>query len=159
MFISTKGRYALRIMLELAVRNSEDYIPLRELTKSQGISIKYLEAIISVLVKANYVEGLRGKGGGYKLSKSPEEYTVGSILRLTEGSLAPVACLECDVNTCERADKCPTLPMWEKLHEFIDGYFDSITLQDILEDRNLTHKDFICEDLYSRKKFNSKTDE
>lgn len=156
MFISTKGRYALRIMLELAARNSEDYIPLRELTKSQGISIKYLEAIISALVKANYVEGLRGKGGGYKLSKRPGEYTVGSILRLTEGSLAPVSCLECDVNTCERADKCPTLPMWKKLQEFIDGYFDSITLEDLLEDKNLTHKDFICEDLHSRKRTNIK---
>ena len=111
MFISTKGRYALRIMIELAVRNSDCYIPLRELTESQGISVKYLEAIISVLVKANFVDGLRGKGGGYRLSRNPEEYTVGSILKLTEGSLAPVSCLECDVNTCERADICPTLPM------------------------------------------------
>lgn len=95
---------------------------------------------------------MRGKGGGYKLSKSPEEYTVGSILRLTEGSLAPVSCLECDVNTCERADKCPTLPMWQKLKGFIDGYFDSITLQDLLEDRNLSHKDFVCNDLFSNKR-------
>lgn len=150
MFISTKGRYALRIMLELASRNTDDYIPLRELTESQGISMKYLESIISVLVKANYVEGLRGKGGGYKLSKAPEEYTVGGILRLTEGSLAPVSCLECEENTCERADKCPTLPMWQKLHDFINNYFDSITLNDLLKDRNLDNKDFFCEDLSSK---------
>lgn len=151
MFISTKGRYALRIMLELASRNTEEYIPLRELTESQGISMKYLESIISVLVKANYVEGLRGKGGGYKLSKRPDEYTVGGILRLTEGSLAPVSCLECEVNTCERADKCPTLPMWSKLHSFINNYFDSITLEDILKDKNLEQKDFYCEDLYLKR--------
>ena len=102
---------------------------------------------------------MRGKGGGYKLSKSPEEYTVGSILRLTEGSLAPVSCLECDVNTCERADKCPTLPMWQKLQEFIDSYFDSITLKDLLEDRNLSHKDFVCDDLFANKRVTIKKDD
>lgn len=148
MFISTKGRYALRIMIELAVRNSEDYIPLRELTESQCISVKYLESIISVLVKANFVDGLRGKGGGYRLSKKPEEYTVGSILRLTESSLAPVSCLECDVNTCERADICPTLPMWKKLYNMINEYFESITLKDIIEDKDLTGINFKCNDTY-----------
>lgn len=147
MFISTKGRYALRIMLELASRNTEDHVPLRELTESQSISVKYLESIISVLAKANYVDGLRGKGGGYRLSKAPGEYTVGSILRLTEGSLAPVACLECEENNCERADTCPTLPMWEKLYNIINNYFDNITLEDLLEDKNLSKKDFSCKDL------------
>ena len=154
MFISTKGRYALRIMIELAVRNSDCYIPLRELTESQGISVKYLEAIISVLVKANFVDGLRGKGGGYRLSRNPEEYTVGSILKLTEGSLAPVSCLECDVNTCERADICPTLPMWKKLYNMINDYFESITLKDILEDKDLTGIDFKCDDIFKKKKKN-----
>ncbi len=154
MFISTKGRYALRIMIELAVRNSDCYIPLRELTESQGISVKYLEAIISVLVKANFVDGLRGKGGGYRLSRNPEEYTVGSILKLTEGSLAPVSCLECDVNTCERADICPTLPMWKKLYNMINDYFESITLKDILEDKDLTGIDFKCDDIFIKREKN-----
>ena len=132
MMISTKGRYALRVMIDLAARDSEAYIPLKEITQRQNISTKYLEAIISILVKANFVAGLRGKGGGYRLTRSPDQYTVGSILKLTEGTLAPVSCLQENVNHCQRADQCPTLPMWQKLDSMIDDYFESITLSDLV---------------------------
>ena len=108
MKISTKGRYALRLMLDLAINNTGEFIPLKNVSERQDISVKYLEQIITVLVKAGFVKGLRGSRGGYKLAKKPEDYTVGMILRLTEGSLAPVACLDDEVNTCERACDCIT---------------------------------------------------
>ena len=109
MKISTKGRYALRLMLDLALNNTGEYIPLKSVSERQEISVKYLEQIITTLVKAGFVKGLRGSKGGYKLAKEPDEYTVGMILRLTEGSLAPVACLDDEVNTCDRCDDCITL--------------------------------------------------
>lgn len=132
MKISTRGRYAIRVMLDLAEHNQEGYIPLMDIARRQEISEKYLEAIVSSFSKNGFVRALRGKGGGYMLARSPEEYTVGSILKLAEGSLAPVACLEDMPNKCPRAAECKTLKMWEGLHKLIDNYFDGITLQDLL---------------------------
>ena len=132
MLISTKGRYALRVMIDLAEHQNAGYIPLKEVAQRQGISEKYLESIIKLLVKANLLNGVRGKGGGYRLTKSPDNYTVGSILRLTEGSLSPVACLGQGESECPRANECPTLPMWRKLETLLNGFFDSITLADLM---------------------------
>ena len=133
MNVSTKGRYALRVMIDLAENNNGEYITLKEISARQEISEKYLESIISSLSKSGFVIGLRGKGGGYKLARKPEEYTVGSILKLTEGSLAPVACLECDREGCNRAPECKTLPMWKKLNGIIDDYFENITLKELVD--------------------------
>ena len=134
MKISTRGRYAIRVMLDLTEHNTGEYIPLMDIAKRQEISEKYLEAIVSTLSKNGYVLALRGKGGGYRLAKSPEEYTVGSILKLAEGSLAPVACLDDDPNQCPRAAECKTLKMWEGLYQMIEDYFDGITLEDLITD-------------------------
>lgn len=133
MLVSTKGRYALRVMLELAVRPAGEYAALGTIAADQGISEKYLESIVAVLSKAGLVDALRGKGGGYRLNRPAKDYSVGEILRLTEGSIAPVSCLECSPNRCDRADGCKTLPMWEKLNELICGYLDSVTLADLLD--------------------------
>lgn len=134
MLVSTKGRYALRVMLELAERLEGEYAALATIAEDQGISEKYLESIISVLSRAGLVDALRGKGGGYRLNRPADAYSVGEILRLTEGTLAPVSCLECSPNKCDRAGACRTLPMWEKLDELINGYLDSVTLADLLEE-------------------------
>ena len=133
MKISTRGRYAIRVLLDLAEHNNGEYIPLMDIAKRQEISEKYLESIVSVLSKQKFVTALRGKGGGYRLARTPEQYTIGSILRLTEGSLAPVACLEDEPNLCERAATCKTLKMWEGCYKVINEYFDGITLQDLLD--------------------------
>ena len=133
MKISTKGRYAIRVMIDLAEHNSGAYIPLMDIAKRQEISEKYLEAIVGVLSKNGFLQSLRGKGGGYKLARSPESYTIGSILRLTEGSLAPVACLEHQPNMCDRVAECPTIKMWEGLQKLINDYFDGITIADLLQ--------------------------
>lgn len=133
MMISTKGRYALRVMIELASTDIEKYMPLKEIAKNQDISEKYLESIIKLLVQGEMVIGLRGKGGGYKLANSPASYTVGSILKLTEGSLAPVACLKDKASDCSRSGQCRTLPMWQKLNEIIDDYLESVTLEDLVK--------------------------
>lgn len=132
MKISTRGRYAVRVMLDLAERNNGEYIPLMEIAKRQEISEKYLEAIVSSLSKNGLVKSLRGKGGGYQLAGTPDTCTIGSILRVTEGSMAPVACLDESPNQCERAASCRTLKMWEGLHKLVQEYFDGITLQDLL---------------------------
>lgn len=132
MLVSTRGRYALRIMMELAQYDRSRWIPLPLIAEKQEVSEKYLESIVSVLVKAGLVEGLRGKGGGYRLSRELKDYSVGEILRLSEGSLAPVACLDGSKNSCPRAGKCQTLPMWEKLDSLINGYLDSVSLVDLL---------------------------
>lgn len=132
MLVSTRGRYALRIMMELAKYDRNRYIPLPLIAENQEVSEKYLESIISVLSKAGLVDGLRGKGGGYRLNRPAADYSVGQILRLTEGSLAPVTCLEGDENTCPRAGHCTTLPMWEKLDTIINDYLDSVSLADLL---------------------------
>ena len=131
MLISTKGRYALRVMLELAQGEPGECMPLPVIAQRQGISEKYLESIIAVLARAGLVEGQRGKGGGYRLSRDLKDYSVGEIVRLTEGSLAPVSCLEGE-NTCPRADKCLSLPVWEKLDTLINDYLDSVSLADLL---------------------------
>ena len=132
MLVSTRGRYALRIMLELGRHEGEGCVPLPVIAENQQISEKYLESIVSVLAKARLVEGQRGKGGGYRLTRPLSECSVGEILRLTEGSLAPVSCLDSDTNACPRAGQCSTLPMWEKLDRLINGYLDSVRLSDLL---------------------------
>ena len=131
MMISTKGRYALRVMIDIAENQHDGYLPLRDIAARQEISEKYLEAIVKSLVKAQYLTGLRGKAGGYRLTRPPQEYTVGSILRLTEGSLAPVACLGDNPPDCPRMADCRTLPMWRELNTMIQNYFDGITLADL----------------------------
>lgn len=131
MMISTRGRYALRVMIDLAEQNTDSYIPLKEIAARQEISEKYLESILKLLVKGKILTGLRGKGGGYRLNRAPEEYTVTSILELTEETLAPVACLEKDAEPCSRASACKTLDMWKGLDRLIRDYFDHITLADL----------------------------
>ncbi len=132
MMVSTKGRYALRVMIDLAEHQSEGFIPLKETADRQNISEKYLEGILSILVKNGMLTGLRGKGGGYRLTEAPDRYTVGSILRLTESSLAPVTCLESDSKTCPRMAECRTLPMWQGLDKLVNEYLDGITLADLM---------------------------
>lgn len=133
MKISTRGRYAIRVMLDLAERDTREYIPLVDVAKRQEISEKYLEAIVSMLVKNGLLTALRGKGGGYKLTKKPADYNVASILRVTEGSFAPVACLEQQPNQCARMTQCKTLKMWEGLQKLLNDYFENITIQDLLD--------------------------
>lgn len=133
MMISTKGRYALRVMIDLAEHCNGEYIPMKDVVKRQQVSQKYVERIMTMLSKADFVEAVHGKGGGYRLNRSPDEYIVGDILRLTEGSLAPVACLECDAKECERADQCRTLPMWRELNDRIAAFFDGITIADLMK--------------------------
>lgn len=132
MLVSTRGRYALRILLELGKYDAARYVPLPLIAQRQDISEKYLESIVSTLVKAGLLDGMRGKNGGYRLNRPLEGYSVGEVLRLTEGSLAPVSCLETEVNSCPRASDCHTLPMWKKLDDLINGYLDSVTLSDLL---------------------------
>ena len=133
MMISTKGRYALRVMIDLAEHCNGEYIPMKDVVKRQQVSQKYVERIMTMLSKANFVEAMHGKGGGYRLNRSPDEYIVGDILRLTEGSLAPVACLDCDAEECERADQRRTLPMWKELNNRITDFFDGITIADLMK--------------------------
>lgn len=130
--ISTRGRYALRVLIDLAEHQNDGFIPMKEVAKRQGISLKYLERILPVLIKNKLLDGLPGKGGGYRLNRSPEEYIVGHILRLTEGDLAPVACLECDAKPCSRTAECKTFPMWEKYNKLTNDFFDNITIADLL---------------------------
>lgn len=132
MMISTKGRYALRVMIDLAEHHDGSYVPLTEIAERQGISEKYLESILVVLSRAGYLQSLRGKGGGYRLAYSPEQYTAEGILRMTEGTLAPVSCMK-DGQDCTRAERCPTRPMWEGLDSVIAEYLRRWTLKDLLE--------------------------
>ncbi len=138
MIVSTKGRYALRVMVGLAMRGEGEYVPLKEIAEEEGISQKYLEAIMTTLSKADFVDAVHGKGGGYRLNRSPAEYTVGSILKLTEGSLAPVACTSQGAAACSRSTCCQTLPMWERLEKMIDEFFEGITLENLLHDNEST---------------------
>lgn len=133
MKISTKGRYALRMMVDLAMNNTGELISVKEIAVRQGISEKYLEQIISVLKRAGYVKSLRGAQGGYRLAKEPKEYTVGMILRLIEGNMAPVSCLEDDVNQCEFIDNCTTIRLWQMLDDAVKGVIDKVTLQDMMD--------------------------
>lgn len=131
MKISTKGRYAVRVMLDLAMNSTGECIKVKEIAARQDISEKYLEQIISVLHRAGYVRSVRGAQGGYRLAKAPENYTVGMILRVTEGSLAPVACVEEGAAACERYGDCETLEVWKELAKAIDGVVDGVTLADL----------------------------
>lgn len=133
MKISTKGRYAVRMLLDLAEHGGDGYVALKDIAKRQEISKKYLEQIVAILNKSDILKTSRGFQGGYKLAQTPDKYTVGMILRLTEGSLAPVSCLEQEPNQCERCAECPTLFVWEGLNKLISEYLDGITLQDILD--------------------------
>ena len=144
MKISTRGRYALRLMMDIAMHDSGEPVRIKDIARRQEVSEKYLEQIIAILNKAGFVRSIRGPKGGYTLSKKPEEYTAGMILRLTEGSLAPVACLDQEPNECERSAECVTLPVWEGLYKVITEYLDGITLQDIIDQqRTLIANDYI----------------
>ena len=132
MKISTKGRYALRMMLDLATHQGDGYVALKDIAQRQEISKKYLEQIVPMLGKSNILRTTRGYQGGYRLARAPQDYTVGEILRLTEGSLAPVACLSCE-EPCERADSCRTIGMWRRFEEITNEYFDGITIKDLMK--------------------------
>ena len=132
MRISTKGRYALKIMIDLAQHYGEGYISLKDIAERQDVSLKYLEAIAATLNKAGFIISSRGKSGGYRLSRPANEYTVGSVLKLAEGSLAPVSCLYAGSEPCERSDVCITLPMWQELDRIVDGYLESVTIEDLV---------------------------
>ncbi len=133
MLISSRGRYALRVMIDLAEHDDGAYIPMKEVAQRQDISLKYLERILPILVSAKLVEGLHGKGGGYRLTRKPEDYRISEILRLTEGDLAPVACLECNAEKCKRTAECRTLPMWMELNRRVNEYLDSVTIADLMK--------------------------
>ena len=134
MIVSTKGRYALRVMVHFAQRGNEGFIPLKEIAEAEGISQKYLETIMSTLSKAGFVDAVHGKGGGYRLNRSPEGYTIGSILKLTEGSLAAVSCTSQGPAACDRSECCQTKPMWDRLDKMIDEFFEGITIADLLKE-------------------------
>ena len=131
MLISTRGRYALQVMCDLLEHQSGGYVPLKEIAARQDISLKYLESITRMLSKAHLIEAASGHGGGYRLTREPEEYSVGEILKLTEGTLAPVSCLKDDSVPCDRSELCYTLPIWQGLADLINNYFDNMTLADV----------------------------
>ena len=137
MIVSTKGRYALRVMVRFAQLGREEYIPLKEIAEKEGISQKYLESIMTVLSKAGFLDAAHGKGGGYRLNRDPKGYTVGSILKLTEGSLNAVSCTTQGAAACSRTECCETKPMWDKLDKMIDEFFEGITLEDLLRENNV----------------------
>lgn len=133
MKISTKGRYALRLMLDLAMSNTDEYVKIKSIAQRQELSDKYLEQIITILSRAGYVKSIRGASGGYKLARLPEEYTVGMILRLTEGSLAPVACIDDDEYECERLNSCATMEVYKRINDAVNSVIDHMTLADLVE--------------------------
>ena len=132
MLISTRGRYALRVLIDLA-EHGGGYVPMKDIAQRQGISLKYLERILPVLTQNGIIEGLQGKGGGYRLVKPTEECRIGDILRLTEGDLAPVACLESGAVPCDRADACRTYPLWTEFYDLVNRFFDAKTLADLVK--------------------------
>ncbi len=132
MKVSSRGRYALRIMIDLAIHDNGEFISLKDIAQRNGMSMKYSEQIVSLLNKAGYLQTARGNNGGYKLNRKPDEYKIGDILRASEGDLAPIGCLEDETNSCDRKDKCITLPFWEGLDKVINDYVDSKTLADII---------------------------
>ncbi len=134
MLISTRGRYALRVMIDMAEHYGSGYIPMKDIAARQDISLKYLEKILPILTKNKLIEGVHGKGGGYKLTRFPYQYKVGEILRLTEGDLSPVPCLNCNAEECPKEADCRTRPMWEKLDKLINNYLDSVTLDDLIQE-------------------------
>lgn len=135
MKVSTKGRYALRLMIDVAIHGVNSNVSIRDVAERQNISVKYLEQIVNILVRVGYLKSIRGAQGGYRLAKAPSEYTVGDILRITEGSLVPVACVEEDeANMCDRAPNCVTAKLWKGLYDVVNKYVDSVTLEDLIND-------------------------
>jgi len=134
MMISTKGRYAVKVMLDLAINGKDEYVKLNSISDRHNISVKYLEQIVGILNKAGYVKSTRGAQGGYKLALDPSEYTVGMILRLTEGSLAPVSCLDNKDKggSCDHCDTCDTLPLWKEIQDAVDSVVDNVTIADLI---------------------------
>jgi Rrf2 family protein len=135
MIVSTKGRYALRVMIDLAQQQQDEFISLKDIVTRQGISQKYAEAIMTLLSKKGLIEAVRGKTGGYRLNRAPKDYVVGEILRATEGTLAPVACLEDDAAPCEHSKVCTTLPLWTELNQIVSSFLDSVSLEDLTRKR------------------------
>lgn len=133
MIVSTRGRYALRVLIDMAEHSEQERIPLKEIAERQNISQKYIESIMTLLSKNGFIDGVHGKGGGYMLNRTPQEYKVGDILRLTEGTLAPVACLERCAAPCEKKGECRTIGMWTKLDELIEGYLDTVSVADLMK--------------------------
>ncbi len=132
MMVSTRGRYALRVMIDLAEHSNGEYVAMKEVAEREELSLKYLEKILPILVSNKLIEGVHGKGGGYRLTRRPEEYRVGEILRLTEGDLAPVACLGADAEPCPRKAECRTQPMWNELNGIINDYLDGVTIASLM---------------------------
>lgn len=132
MMISTRGRYALRVLADIAEHTDKKYVPMKEVAQRQGISLKYLERILPVLTQHGYIEGVQGKGGGYRLIKEPKDCKLGDILRLTEGDLAPVACLGKEAAPCQRAAQCRTYPIWVEFYQIVSNYFDGKKLADLI---------------------------
>ena len=133
MLISTRGTYALRVLIDLAQHDGDNYIPMKEIAERQGISLKYLEQIVPALSKNGFIKGVHGKGGGYRLVKDPEECCIGDVLRLTEGDLAPVSCLE-HGEDCGKSCNCSTSPLWSDFNKVVNNYFDGITLSDLMKE-------------------------
>ena len=158
MMISTKGRYALRVLINMAERQTTGYVPLKEIAAQQDISEKYLESIVKELVKGHVLEGLRGKGGGYRLTKTPDQYTAGSIIRLMEGTLAPVACLEGNSTPCARAAECRTLPLWKGLNDLVNDYLDQLILAAKSRAKGVTPRCIDSNAVYSDCKMNTAAD-
>lgn len=131
--ISTKGRYSIRILLDLAIHRNGEYIPMKDVAERQGISLKYIERILPVLKENGLIDSVHGKGGGYKLTREPDQYTLWEILRLTEGDLAPVACLKDGAPSCDKAAECRTLPVWKNYYKMTVDYFSGITLADLMD--------------------------
>jgi len=144
MKISSKGRYALRMMIDIARQDTGEWISIKDISERQGISVKYLEQIVTNLNKSGLLKSSRGPQGGYMLAKPSEDYTVGQILRVIEGNFAPVACLETETNLCERRSICPTLQFWEGLYDVINHYVDSVTLKDLAESKNTDRGNEYC---------------
>ena len=134
MMVSTRGRYALRVIIDLAENAGDGHVPMREVAERQGLSLKYLERILPLLVSEHLVEGIHGKGGGYRLSKDPSKISVGEVLRITEGDIAPVACLENNAVKCEHINDCRTLPVWKGLNDRINEYLDGVSIADLMKD-------------------------
>lgn len=144
MKISTKGRYAVRLMLDIASHDENGSVSMKEAAERQGISFKYLEQIVGLLIKAGFVKSRRGSRGGYRLTRRPEEYTIAEILRVTEGALAPVACLADEVNQCPRSTECPTIKLWEGLYDAVNNYLEGITIADIMDEEKKADNSICC---------------
>ena len=135
MMVSTRGRYALRVIIDLAENAKDGYVPMREVAERQGLSLKYLERILPQLVADNLVEGVHGKGGGYRLSRDPSEISVAEVLKVSEGDIAPVACLEDGAKVCDRIDECRTISVWKGLNERINEYLESVKIADLMKEK------------------------